>query len=124
MGLGPGAGGERMPTNREVEVYVDLEGQAHLAGRLWSRVNKGREGASFAYDALWLASPLRFPLERAVVGNNSIRTQNAGCWRHFLELCGACSAGFVSWSVSPELLLNLGVICSSRILPCGTNSWS
>ena len=43
---------------------------------------------------------------------------------HFLELWAACSAGFVSWSVSPELLSNLGVICSSRILPCVTNSWS
>jgi serine/threonine-protein kinase HipA len=52
--------------NREVEVYVDLQGQPHLAGRLWSRLSKGREGASFAYDPAWLASPLRFPLEPAL----------------------------------------------------------
>ena len=37
--------------SREVEVHVDLDGQTHLVGRLWSRLNKGREGASFAYDA-------------------------------------------------------------------------
>ncbi|HEY5914722.1 MAG TPA: HipA domain-containing protein [Verrucomicrobiae bacterium] len=52
--------------NREVEVYVDLDGQTHSAGRLWSRLNKGREGATFVYDRLWLASPLRFPLEPAL----------------------------------------------------------
>ena len=52
--------------SREVEVHVDLDGQTHLAGRLWSRLNKGREGASFAYDSSWLASPLRFPLEPAL----------------------------------------------------------
>jgi serine/threonine-protein kinase HipA len=52
--------------NREIEVYVDLDGQTHLAGRLWSRQSKGREGASFAYDPAWLASPLRFPLEPAL----------------------------------------------------------
>jgi len=52
--------------SREVEVHVDLDGQTHLVGRLWSRLNKGREGASFAYDSSWLASPLRFPLEPAL----------------------------------------------------------
>lgn len=52
--------------NREIEVYADLDGQAHLVGRLWSRLIKGREGASFAYDAAWLASPLRFALEPAL----------------------------------------------------------
>ncbi|SPE58483.1 HipA-like protein [Verrucomicrobia bacterium] len=52
--------------NREIEVHVDLDGQPHLVGRLWSRVSKGREGASFAYDPAWLASPLRFPLEPAL----------------------------------------------------------
>lgn len=52
--------------NREVEVHVDLDGQTHFVGRLWSHVRKGREGASFAYDATWLASPLRFLLEPAL----------------------------------------------------------
>jgi serine/threonine-protein kinase HipA len=53
--------------NREVEVYADLEGCPHLVGRLWSRLSKGREGASFAYDPSWLSSPLRFPLEPALM---------------------------------------------------------
>ena len=52
--------------NREIEIHVELDGQSHLAGRLWSRLNKGCEGASFIYDPSWLASPLRFPLEPAL----------------------------------------------------------
>jgi len=52
--------------NREVEIYVDLGGETYLVGRLWSRLSKGREGASFAYDPAWLVSPLRFPLEPAL----------------------------------------------------------
>src|SRR6185369_399428 len=60
------APGSKLRMNREVEIYVDLQGQPHLAGRLWSRLSKGREGASFAYDPAWLASPLRFPLEPAL----------------------------------------------------------
>jgi serine/threonine-protein kinase HipA len=52
--------------NREIDIYVDLDGQTHLVGRLWSRVSKGREGTSFAYEPAWLKSPLRFPLEPAL----------------------------------------------------------
>src|SRR6266404_2977085 len=55
-----------MTMHHEVEVYVELDGQTHLVGRLWPRLNKGREGASFAYDSSWLVSPLRFPLEPAL----------------------------------------------------------
>jgi len=52
--------------NREIDIHVDLDGQSHLVGRLWSRLNKGNEGASFAYDPAWLRSQLRFPLEPAL----------------------------------------------------------
>lgn len=52
--------------NREIDIYGDLDGQTHLVGRLWSRLSKGHEGASFAYDPAWLKSPLRFPLEPAL----------------------------------------------------------
>src|SRR4051812_10181992 len=52
--------------NREIEIHVDLDGHAHLVGRLWSRLSKGHEGASFAYEVDWLNSPLRFPLEPAL----------------------------------------------------------
>lgn len=52
--------------NREIDIYVDLDGQTHLVGRLWSRLTKGHEGASFAYVPAWLKAPLRFPLEPAL----------------------------------------------------------
>jgi serine/threonine-protein kinase HipA len=48
---------------RETEVFIELEGDPYLVGRLWSRSNKGRESASFEYDKTWIASELRFPLE-------------------------------------------------------------
>lgn len=51
---------------REIDIHADLDGQTHLVGRLWSRLNKGRESASFAYDPAWLKSSLRFPLEPAL----------------------------------------------------------
>ncbi|MGE0393226.1 MAG: type II toxin-antitoxin system HipA family toxin [Vicinamibacterales bacterium] len=52
--------------DREVWVYVDLEGAPQLVGRLWSRTRKGRETASFEYDAEWLGNPARFSLEPAL----------------------------------------------------------
>ena len=51
---------------REVFVYVDLDGVPHLAGRLWARLRKGKESATFEYDAGWLAHPARFSLEPAL----------------------------------------------------------
>lgn len=53
-------------TDRNLFVYVDLEGAAHFVGRLWARDRKGKESATFEYDATWLANPLRFPLEPAL----------------------------------------------------------
>ena len=34
---------------RKAFVYVDLAGAAHLAGRLWARLRKNKEGATFEY---------------------------------------------------------------------------
>lgn len=48
-------------------VYVDLDGKAHLVGRLWVRASKGRETATFEYDDEWLASPRRFSLQPAAM---------------------------------------------------------
>ena len=45
---------------RQTEVFIDLDGNACLVGRLWSRSIKGRESASFEYDSAWLNSKLRF----------------------------------------------------------------
>ncbi len=51
----------------EVLVYVDLDGVAHLSGRLWARLRKNKETASFEYDSAWLRHPARFSLEPALV---------------------------------------------------------
>jgi serine/threonine-protein kinase HipA len=51
---------------RETLVYVDLDGKSHLVGRLWARVRKNKESASFEYDRTWLDNPARFSLEPAL----------------------------------------------------------
>lgn len=52
--------------DREVLVYADLEGTPHLVGRLWARLRKNRETATFEYDPSWLAEGRRFSLEPAL----------------------------------------------------------
>ncbi len=52
--------------DRETFVYVDLDGVPHLMGRLWARVRKNKEGATFEYDEAWLQHPARFSLEPAL----------------------------------------------------------
>lgn len=47
-------------------VYVDIEGEPVLVGRLWARTRKNRESASFEYDPGWLRDPRRFSLEPAL----------------------------------------------------------
>ena len=54
-------------TDRELLVYVELDGGPQLVGRLWARSRKGRESATFEYDRSWLKHPARFPLEPALV---------------------------------------------------------
>ena len=48
-------------------VYVDLGGQSHLVGRLWTRARRGQESATFEYDRSWLALPTCFALEPALI---------------------------------------------------------
>ena len=38
--------------DREVFVYVDLDGALHLMGRLWARLRKDKESATFEYARL------------------------------------------------------------------------
>lgn len=52
--------------DRETLVYVDLDGVPHLVGRLWARVRKNRESATFEYDEGWLQHAARFSLEPAL----------------------------------------------------------
>jgi len=51
---------------RQVFVYVDLAGVPHLVGRLWGRVRKDKEGATFEYADAWQENPNRFSLEPAL----------------------------------------------------------
>jgi serine/threonine-protein kinase HipA len=51
---------------KQVFVYVDLNGVPHLAGRLWTRVRRNKESATFEYDPLWLKNPNKFSLEPAL----------------------------------------------------------
>jgi len=51
---------------RDIFVYVDLEGVPHLIGRLWTRYARGKESASFEYDESWLKHPGKFALEPAL----------------------------------------------------------
>jgi serine/threonine-protein kinase HipA len=39
---------------RELRVFIDLNGQPAPAGRLWSRSRSGRESCTFAYDSKWI----------------------------------------------------------------------
>lgn len=52
--------------DREAFVHLDLVEGPVLVGRLWSRVRKGRESATFEYDASWLKRDDRFALEPAL----------------------------------------------------------
>jgi serine/threonine-protein kinase HipA len=62
--------------DREVLVYVDLNGVPHLVGRLWSRTRKSRETASFEYAPTWLENPARFSIEPALqLGPGPFHTQ-------------------------------------------------
>jgi serine/threonine-protein kinase HipA len=55
---------------REAFVYMDFPDGPVLVGRLWFRIRKGRESASFEYDAGWLARADRFALEPAHSGTD------------------------------------------------------
>lgn len=49
-----------------IHVYADLDGAAHLCGRLWARLRKGQESTTFEYDYGWLKSSVKFSLEPAL----------------------------------------------------------
>jgi serine/threonine-protein kinase HipA len=66
----------------EVLVHVDLDGVPHLAGRLWVRLRKNKETASFEYDPAWLQHPARFSLEPALVLGEGVFHPPATSPRH------------------------------------------
>lgn len=51
----------------ETFVYVDLQGQTHFVGRLWTRQRSERESASFEYDRNWLSNPASFSMQPSMV---------------------------------------------------------
>jgi serine/threonine-protein kinase HipA len=51
---------------KDVFVYLELAGVPHLVGRLWARVRKNKEGATFKYNYAWLKHPDNFSLEPAL----------------------------------------------------------
>ncbi len=58
-----------------IYVYVDLSGEAQLAGRLWIHSKGNKESASFEYDKAWLGLPERFSLDPALsLGEGSFHT--------------------------------------------------
>lgn len=63
---------------REILVHADVEGTAVPAGRLWVRVRRGRENASFEYDRSWLRRPDSYSLEPALgTGPGAFHTRRA-----------------------------------------------
>jgi serine/threonine-protein kinase HipA len=67
-------------TDRTLLVYVDLEGTPHFVGRLWARSPRGKESATFEYDAAWLANRLKFALEPALTLGTGPHHTAAGLW--------------------------------------------
>lgn len=51
---------------RKIHVSVDLDGEIHQVGLLWTRSNKRQEGASFQYETSWLSNKEKFALEPAL----------------------------------------------------------
>jgi serine/threonine-protein kinase HipA len=67
-------------TDKQLLVYLDLDGEPNLVGRLWARARKGRESATFEYDASWLKHRSRFALEPALVLSHGPQHTAAGRW--------------------------------------------
>ncbi len=63
---------------RETEVFIEIDRDSFLVGRLWSRATKGRESASFEYDKTWITSELRFPLEPVLTMDAGIHHTQPG----------------------------------------------
>ena len=53
--------------DREIFVHVDLDEVPYVVGRLWARLRKNKESATFEYDPQWLRHPARFSLEPALM---------------------------------------------------------
>lgn len=53
-------------SDRDLDVYLDWQGETLLAGRLWARSKGSKDTSSFEYDETWLAREDRFSLDPAL----------------------------------------------------------
>jgi serine/threonine-protein kinase HipA len=53
-------------SDRDLDVYLDWQGETLLVGRLWTRSKGAKETSSFEYDETWLAHEDRFSLDPAL----------------------------------------------------------
>lgn len=53
-------------SDRDLDVYLDWQGETLLVGRLWARSKASKETSSFEYDETWLAHRDRFSLDPAL----------------------------------------------------------
>ncbi len=53
--------------DKNIFVYVDLQGNSYLMGQLWARMRKDKQTATFEYDKEWLTRPDHFSLEPALM---------------------------------------------------------
>ena len=44
-------------------VFVNLNNQDHLVGKLWFHQNNGKQSTTVKYDELWLKSDYCYPLD-------------------------------------------------------------
>ena len=83
-------------SDRQLYAYVDLDREPMLVGRLWARVRKGRESATFEYDDTWLKHPQRFALEPALVlgrGPQHTEDHQAAHRQQEQHRCGVAHSG-------------------------------
>jgi serine/threonine-protein kinase HipA len=52
--------------SKKIFVYIDLEENPILVGKLWVNVRNGRESTMFEYEDSWLSFSKRFALEPAL----------------------------------------------------------
>jgi len=53
-------------SDRDLDIYLDWQGETLLLGRLWTRSKGSKETSSFEYDETWLARQDRFSLDPAL----------------------------------------------------------
>ncbi len=63
---------------KPVFVYIDINGETTLVGRLWAHIRGRRESATFEYSSPWLRSPECFALEPALATETGSHHTNIG----------------------------------------------